>query len=96
MNFSTPASIFVPMAMERGGPQPAWIASRPSNVPAKLYPFFVSHHRGAPHPWGQGNAVGQSKEISKIFTASVEHRATANAKPTKQGERHVDVHHEDV
>jgi hypothetical protein len=31
---------------------------------------------------------------NEIFTASVEHRATANAKPTKQGERHVDVHHE--
>jgi hypothetical protein len=29
-----------------------------ANMPANLYPFFVSHHRGAPHPCYQGIGVG--------------------------------------
>jgi tripartite-type tricarboxylate transporter receptor subunit TctC len=32
----------------------------------------------------QGIAVGHTEQISEIFTASVEHRATANAKPINQ------------
>jgi hypothetical protein len=36
------------------------------------------------NPCSQGIAVGHTEQISEIFTASVEHRATANAKPINQ------------
>jgi hypothetical protein len=34
--------------------------------PANLYPFFVSHHRGALHPCSQGIAAGESKERCRL------------------------------
>jgi hypothetical protein len=47
-----------PLPLRRHGhPTPSSTPGK-STVPAQLFPFFVSHHRGAPHPCYQGIGVG--------------------------------------